>query len=229
VERDPAEQRIAREADERRGGRTGDEERRVPMAVGQGALLAKAGDTIAFRSGEDRMPRALRIVLIAAAALVVAGFAFIRITKSFSPAATVSSNVASGLRVTVDYSRPQKKGRAIYGALVPFGKVWRTGANEATLISFSKDVDFGGAKVPAGKYSLFTIPAADKWTVILNSQTGQWGLSHDASKDLVQVSAAPEKHDAVTEQLTLALPPTDGGLALQIDWDQTSVRVPIKG
>lgn len=175
------------------------------------------------------MKRAVRITLIALVALAALGFSFRAYTKSHSPAQTVTASVSSGLAVQVDYCRPYKKGRAVFGGLVPWGKVWRTGANEATLISFSKDATFGGKPVKAGRYSLFTIPGEAEWTIILNRQTGQWGLSYDQAQDALRVTVPAHRHPVATEQFTVVLPVAGNDLALGLDWDQTLVTVPIRG
>lgn len=109
-----------------------------------------------------------------------------------SPKATVAQTI--GLTdVTIVYSRPNVKGRAIWGGLVPYGKVWRTGANEATTISFSDDVTINGQKLPAGTYSLHTIPNADEWTIIFNKVAKQWGsFTYDEKQDALRVKAKPQ-------------------------------------
>ena len=107
-----------------------------------------------------------------------------------------------------------------------FGKVWRTGADEATEITFSKDVIFGGKPVKAGTYTLFTIPEKEEWTVILNGQLGQWGAydyDQHKAKDVVQVKVPAKKLDEPVEQLTIRFAGTD----MIIEWDQTQVAVPI--
>lgn len=121
-----------------------------------------------------------------------AAFAQVRAPRT-SPSATLTQAV--GLTdVTIKYSRPGVKGRAIWGALVPYDKVWRTGANEATTISFSDDVWINGQKLAKGTYSLHTTPRADNWTIHFNSVADQWGsYSYDAAKDVVKVDVKPER------------------------------------
>ena len=135
----------------------------------------------------------MRKTLITAFALVAATSAFAQVrTPRPSPSATLMQSV--GLTdVTIKYSRPGVKGRAIWGALVPFDKVWRTGANEATTIAFSDDVTVEGQKLNKGTYSLHTIPGKDQWTIIFNSVADQWGsYSYDAAKDVLRVNVKPE-------------------------------------
>jgi hypothetical protein len=134
----------------------------------------------------------MRKILISALALVITTSALAQVkTPRPSPSATLMQTV--GLTdITIKYSRPGVKGRAIWGALVPYDKVWRTGANEATTISFSDDVTVEGQKLAKGMYSLHTIPGADQWTVIFNSVADQWGsYSYDAAKDVVRVNVKP--------------------------------------
>jgi hypothetical protein len=101
-----------------------------------------------------------------------------------SPPKKAEATLASGT-VTIDYSSPAVKERVIWGELVPYGKIWRTGANEATTIMLEKDMKVGGKLIPAGKYALFTIPGKDEWTIIINSEWDQWGAyNYDESKDV---------------------------------------------
>ena len=128
--------------------------------------------------------------------------------------------------ITVTYGRPYKKGRDIYGGLVPYGKVDRLGADEATTITFDKDVTFGGKPVKAGTYAVFSIPTEKSWTIILNSQAKQWGLDHDKNKDkdVLQVEVPVTKLSSPVEQLTIKATPT----TVSIEWDKTKVVIPVK-
>jgi hypothetical protein len=126
--------------------------------------------------------------------------------------------------VTITYSRPGVKGRQIWGSLVPYDAVWRTGANEATDIAFSDDVTINGSKLAKGTYSLHTIPGKDEWTIIFNSVADQWGsYSYDAAKDSLRVKAKPEKAP-FTEWLTFEVPSlsADSG-TVAIRWENLSV------
>ncbi len=122
-----------------------------------------------------------------------------------SPKATLTQTV--GLTdVTITYSRPSVKGRQIWGALVPYDKVWRTGANEATTIVFSDDVTINGQALPKGTYSLHTIPGKDQWSIVFNNVANQWGsFNYDASKDALRVAAKSEK-GPFTEVMTFDVP-----------------------
>ncbi len=129
--------------------------------------------------------------------------------------------------VRVIYSRPQLKGRSL-SDLAPDGKVWRTGANESTEITFYKDVTFGGAAVPAGTYSLFSIPGGSEWTVILNKGLNQWGAyAYDAGADLVRVTASASTAADSLEPFSIAFQEVSGGVHMVMAWGKTRVAVPI--
>jgi len=175
------------------------------------------------------------LIIVAVVVLVVLGYAGYKFatTKSHSPAQTVSAEQGD-LKVTISYSRPYKKGRLIFGdkndnALVPFGQYWRLGANEATEITFNKDVDFAGTKIAAGKYRMYAVPGKDSWEVRLNSELDQWGYAEpDYSKDVLKVSVPSESSRDVTEQFTIQIADKSDHLEVQLAWDTTVVRVPIK-
>ena len=142
--------------------------------------------------------------------------------KRKSPHETVTSKD----NVKVTYGRPYKKGRDIFGALEPYGKVYRVGADEATEITFPKDGTFGGKAVKAGTYTLFAIPNADKWTFILNSQVGQWGaFKYDQykDKDVLHTDIPVKKLAAPIEQLTIRFEGSD----MFVEWDTTQLDVPL--
>ena len=128
--------------------------------------------------------------------------------------------------VSVTYGRPAKKGRDVYGALVPYGQVWRAGADEATEITFKKDGTLGGKPVKAGTYTLFVIPNEKSWTVILNSQLKQWGAyeydKHKA-KNVLEVPANVKSLGSVVESFTIKI---EGGQLL-FEWDKTQAAVPV--
>lgn len=129
--------------------------------------------------------------------------------------------------ITVTYGAPYKKGREIFGKLEPYGKVYRVGADEATTIKFDKDGTFGGKPVKAGTYTLFAIPNADSWTIILNSQLGQWGaFKYDQykDKDVLHVDVPVHKLSTPVEQLKY----TVSGGDLNIEWDVVKVSIPVK-
>lgn len=146
-----------------------------------------------------------------------------------SPAATVKQ-VVGLTNFEIEYSRPSVKGREIFGGLVPYGEVWRTGANAPTKITFSDSVELGGEKIPAGTYALYTIPTKDEWTVIVYGSTEGWGsIGYDQSKDVARVKAKPTKLDHAVESFTIGIDALRNDSAvLYLDWDHTRVAVPIK-
>lgn len=134
---------------------------------------------------------------------------------------------AKGSNAEISYSQPSKKDRQIFGALVPYDKVWRAGANKSTDITFKKDVTFGGTKVKAGTYALFIIPTESEFTVILNSQPGQMGSSEyekNKDKNVAEVKVPRQKTASTVEKLTYSFPKG----ALQMEWDDTKISVPLK-
>jgi len=146
-----------------------------------------------------------------------------------SPSAKVTQDV--GLtEISVDYSSPAVKGRKLWGELVPFGQVWRTGANMATKISFSRDVTFGGKAVPAGTYSIVTIPAEKEWTVVLNKELGLFGggKAYDQKDDVVRVSATPSEIPNRERMTFLFSNTTDDQTSLDLEWGTVRVSVPVK-
>lgn len=140
-----------------------------------------------------------------------------------SPAATATGKVGDA-DITINYSSPSVKGRTIWGELVPYGKVWRAGANAATTFETSKDIMVEGKKLPAGKYSLFALPGEAEWKIMFNSQTGQWGTQYDASKDVLAVSVKPTAASAMSEQLAYDV--TGNGVVLK--WEKLQVPISIK-
>ncbi|WP_443937248.1 DUF2911 domain-containing protein [Pedobacter sp. MW01-1-1] len=143
-------------------------------------------------------------------------------------AAKAKGNEATGPIIKVVYSRPQKKGREIFGVLEQYGNVWRFGANESTEIRFYKNVTVGNKKVKAGIYSLFAIPDKDKWTIIINKQTDKWGaFSYDQSKDVVRLDVPITILSKQVEYFTVTFTPAKDGANLIAAWDKTQVSLPI--
>ena len=141
-----------------------------------------------------------------------------------SPSARITQKV--GLTdVTVDFSRPSTKGRKIFGELVPFGQVWRTGANGATILNFSTEVSISGTKVPAGSYALYSIPGKSSWTMILSKNTKLWGaIGYDAKDDLLRFEASPAKTSRMYDSFEISFNKlTDNSADLSIKWEQTRV------
>lgn len=168
------------------------------------------------------MKRSL-LIFTAAALMATASYAQqLRLPRP-SPKASVMQNVGI-TEVTINYNRPGVKGRQIWGALVPYDQVWRTGANEATTIQLSDDVLINGQKLAKGLYSLHTIPGRENWTIIFNSVASQWGsYSYDAAKDALRVTVKPEKAE-FREWLTFEFPEmTTDTAKVAIRWENLSV------
>lgn len=123
-------------------------------------------------------------------------------SKRASPPAVEKETLSNGVEVTIDYSQPSLKGRTIGTEVAPYGKVWRTGANEPTTIEFSKDVKVEGQALSAGKYAIYSIPGADEWVIIFNKKTTGWGTQYDESQDVLRVKVKPTKANAPAEKMT---------------------------
>jgi hypothetical protein len=147
-----------------------------------------------------------------------------------SPAASATCDLGGGKSIKTDYSSPRMKGRKIYGDLVPFGQVWRTGANEATTFVTDTDVTIGGKHIPAGSYTIFTVPAADKWTLIVNKKTGEWGIPYKYESDeLARVDMKVSKLSSPVEDFTISYAKEGHGCVMHIDWESTRASVDITG
>jgi len=145
-----------------------------------------------------------------------------------SPTASASCDLGGGKIITTTYSSPRMKGRKIYGDLVPLGKVWRAGANEATTFVTSSELVVGGTTVPAGKYTIFTIPNADRWTFIINRKTGEWGIPYKyESTELARVGMTVSELPSAVEDFTIAYDKSLRGCTLRIDWEITRASVDI--
>ena len=131
-----------------------------------------------------------------------------------------------GANIVVDYGRPMKRGRAIFGNVVPFGQLWRTGANTATQFKTDRDLVIAGKTLPAGQYSIFSIPQAKEWTIIINSETNQAGTAHKAERDFMRVQAKTSKLKDVVEQFTIAVTDEKKGGTIRFQWDDTEATVP---
>jgi hypothetical protein len=149
-------------------------------------------------------------------------------SKRPSPPATADVTLKNK-KITIDYSRPSLKGRKVGQELAPYGKVWRTGANEATALNTEIDLNIGGVKVPAGKYTLYTLPSEGTWKLIINKQTGQWGTKYDESQDLARVDMKKTALPQSVEQLTISFDKKNENTAdLNLDWENTRVSVEVK-
>jgi Protein of unknown function (DUF2911) len=149
-------------------------------------------------------------------------------SKRPSPPAQAQCKFSDGKTLTIDYSSPRAKGRKIFGDLVPYGQVWRTGANEATTFVTTANLSVGGKDVPAGSYTLFTVPNADKWTLIINKKTGEWGIPYKYEGDeLARADMKVSSTPSPVENFTIALGSMGGGCALSISWESTQASVNI--
>ena len=173
----------------------------------------------------------LIILVVLGGGLYIAYLAMVAQTKSYSPEQTVTYNL-NGYDVEVFYNRPYKKERKIFGGLVPYGRVWRTGANEATTFKTNKDLTIADKTLKAGKYTLWTIPNADSWTIIFNDKQYSWGVnrngvSREAEYDALQAEAAVTALNQVVEQFTIQLEDQNSKPVLSFSWDQTKVSLPL--
>jgi hypothetical protein len=129
--------------------------------------------------------------------------------------------------ITIDYARPSMRGRKIMGALVPYDTVWRTGANAATTLKTSAALEIGGTLVPAGTYTLYTLPGEKAWKLIINKETGQWGTKYDQAQDLARVDLKLGATAAPVEQFTIALTATGAAAGLlTMEWETTKLTIP---
>jgi|SRR5450631_67757 hypothetical protein len=181
-----------------------------------------------------------KFVLIAASMFAVATLASAQMgtsqdkSKRPSPPASAECKFSDGKTIKMDYSSPRAKGRKIFGeasekALVPFGKIWRTGANEATTFVTDANLTVGGKPVPAGSYTIFTIPKADAWTLVINKKTGEWGTEYDEAKDakedLVRVPMSVSKTAAPVENFLIAFDQAGSKCTLRLEWENTRASV----
>lgn len=129
----------------------------------------------------------------------------------------------------VIYGRPQKRGREIFGKLVPYGEVWRTGANEASELTLYQDLSVGGETIEAGSYSFYTIPEQHEWTIILNKTTNTWGAyDYQVQQDRARIKVPVRKLNNPLETLSMLFEPTDSGFTLKLGWDDRYVEVPFQ-
>ncbi len=155
-------------------------------------------------------------------------------TKKISPQKTIVYN-QNGLDLSVSYSSPAKKDRVIFGELVPFDRVWRTGANEPTTLTTSTSIKVLNKELPAGTYSVWTIPAKDSWEIIINKKIPEWGVTlisggkettRDPDQDIIQVTVPVQSLSLVVENFDISFKETDQ-LYLSLSWDETEIQVPI--
>jgi hypothetical protein len=147
-----------------------------------------------------------------------------------SPVAKAGCKFADDKTITVNYSSPRMRGRRIFGDLVPFGEVWRAGADDATTFITTADVSVGGKNVPAGKYTLFTLPTPTKWTLIMSKQTGEWGIPYPGEKfDFARMEMKVSKLASPLENFTISFDPTGTTCTMKFDWESTRAAIDISG
>lgn len=172
-------------------------------------------------------------ILISAALLAAFAVAAIHAqqdkSKRPSPPATAKCDLPGGKSITVDYSSPRVKGRKIFGSdLVPYGQVWRTGANEATTFVTTADLTIANQRVPAGSYTLFTIPNKDKWTLVVSKKTGEWGIPYPGTDmDLLRADMNASATTSPVENFTIAFDKGAKDCTLRIEWESTRATIAI--
>lgn len=177
--------------------------------------------------------RLLFVLTIAAVGLFLYAYFVENIfEKRLSPKDTVEFRL-NDLRLKVFYNRPFKKDRVIFGGLVPYGQVWRTGANEATTFSTNQDLRIMGFLVPQGEYTLWTVPGDSSWKVMFNTKDYKWGVDEnmkpmwDPNYDLLELDIPVEALDSAVEQFTISFDNTTDNLKLTMVWDKTKIAVPL--
>ena len=149
--------------------------------------------------------------------------------KPASPPGQATVTFADGHTVTIDYSRPSMRSRKIFGGLVPYDQVWRTGANAATSLKTDVDLNIGGTTVPKGSYTLYTLPGMNSWKLIINKQTGQWGTEYTQGQDLARVPMKVTQRPSGLELFTISFDKTGGDSAtLKLEWENTIASVDVK-
>jgi hypothetical protein len=165
--------------------------------------------------------RSALVVLLTLLTLSAAGSATIEAQQQRPSPLDSVQTVIAGAEIAVQYGRPSMRGRTIYGGLVPYGSVWRTGANEATHIRTSADLRIGDHTIPAGHYTLYTLPGEEAWSLIVNERTGQWGTEYSADQDLVRIPMTLATLEEPVEMFTITVEETEGGGVLALEWETT--------
>ncbi len=176
-----------------------------------------------------RKSRLGMFVMLAIAVCAATGVAQEKEKKPLSPPGEASVKFGDGKTATIQYSRPSMRSRKIFGGLVPYDQVWRTGANAATSLKTDADLTIGGANVPAGSYTLYTLPGMKGWKLIINKQTGQWGTEYSEGQDLARVDMKVSQKNAGMETFTISLDKTSANSAvLKLDWENTVASVEVQ-
>jgi hypothetical protein len=188
----------------------------------EGRILALDATATTFKVRVDRLPNVdVAAVANAFAAAEQGGRGLVMSVRD-----TVRASVGRA-NLLVDYGRPLRRGRTIFGGIVPFDSVWRTGANAATQFRTDVDLAMGGVTIPAGTYTLWTVPSrTGPWKLVINRQTGQWGTVYDANQDLARIDLRTETLSTPVDQLTISIEPQGDGGVLALSWDRTRAWVP---
>jgi len=173
------------------------------------------------------MKKIFSLTLFVALFATVSAFAQADKSQRPSPPAFATFNNTSGLELRIDYSQPSVKGRTLGQDIAPFGKVWRTGANEATVFTVNKDVKIEGKALPAGKYSLYTIPGKDEWTIIFNRKWNQWGTVYSEAEDALRVTVKPKKASPFVEKMSFSIK-GEKAATVTLLWADTQVDFTVK-
>jgi Protein of unknown function (DUF2911) len=171
----------------------------------------------------------LKIAAIAALIVITSStvlFAQQDKSKRPSPPAQAQCKFSDGKTITVDYSSPRAKGRKIFGELVPYGQVWRTGANDATTFVTTAALSADGKDVPAGSYTIFTVPDQNKWTLIISKHTGEWGIPYRyESEELARIPMSVSKTSAPVENFTISFDQGGSTCTMKLSWEETQASV----
>lgn len=195
------------------------------LAIAASVVLLPAG--LAQMSGSS----ATKLLLSAPAKAQTAGYlndGVARATKPMPSPPAKAVVTLNGKQISIDYNSPRMRGRKIFGGLVPYDKVWRTGANPATTLKTETNLIIGTVTVPAGTYTLYTLPSETAWKMIINKQTGQWGTVYNESQDLARVDMQKNTLSQPQENMSISFENTEGsGTQLHVRWDTTDVWVPV--
>jgi hypothetical protein len=172
--------------------------------------------------------RAILLALLLSVMIPVIGWAQGNGEPLASPPAQANCKFPDGKIIAMNYASPRMRGRKIYGGLVPYGEVWRAGANEATALATNVALLIGGKPVPAGKYTLFTLPTPARWTLIISKATGEWGIPYPgASHDFLRTDMKVSKLPKPVENFTIAFEQAVGSCTMNLDWETTRASIEI--
>lgn len=173
----------------------------------------------------------MRLAHFALCTLLVLGFAVVATpapAQVASPPAKAECKFPDGKTIHIDYSSPRMRGRKIFGDLVPYGEPWRVGANEATTFVINANVTVGGKSVPAGSYTLFALPKADSWMLIISKQTGEWGVPYPGEEsDFARIPMKVSKLPSPVEDFAIAFDHAGGACTMHLDWETTRASIEI--